>query len=156
MQLRLLAVGRKNPVWVQQGYEEYAQRMPRHLPLTLIEIDPATRTKNGSVAQYQEQEAKRVLNQRADGSHLVLLDVAARPWSTEQLAGHLESWMQNAQTVDLVIGGPDGFHDTLKQQAAQRWSLGPMTLPHPMVRMIVAEQLYRAHSILVGHPYHRA
>lgn len=155
MRLRLLAVGTRMPDWVERGFAEYAGRLPRECRLELVEIAPAPRGRNDSPEVSRRVEAERIDSRLRPGDHVVALDVAGRALSTEQLAGILEQWMAAGRDVALLVGGPDGLHDACVGRAAQRWSLSPLTLPHPLVRVIVAEQLYRASSILRGHPYHR-
>ncbi|MEM9300603.1 MAG: 23S rRNA (pseudouridine(1915)-N(3))-methyltransferase RlmH [Pseudomonadota bacterium] len=156
MKLRLLAVGQKMPGWVQSGYEEYARRMPPHLALELIEIAPGRRGRNADVARAMQSERDTLLSHCPGGHCAIALDVRGKPWPTEALAANLADWMQDGRNVDLLIGGPDGLHPDCLARAERRWSLGPLTLPHPLVRIVLAEQLYRAWTILDGHPYHRA
>ncbi len=156
MKLHLLAVGQKMPAWVQQGCAEYEKRLPPHLKPRLKEIPPANRSRKATVEQYREEECQRLAAALPSQAHLVMLDVGGRAWTTEQLAEQLGNWQRLGQPVVLTIGGPDGYTERFRQQAQQRWSLGPLTLPHPLVRVVLYEQLYRAHTILSGHPYHRA
>ncbi len=156
MKLHLLAVGQKMPAWVQQGCAEYDKRMPPHLKIQLKEIPPAQRAQKKPVAQYREEECQRLAAALPPQAHVVMLDVTGKAWSTEELAQQLDGWQQLGQPVALTIGGPDGYTEAFRQQAQQRWSMGPLTLPHPLVRVVLYEQLYRAYSILAGHPYHRA
>lgn len=155
MKIHLLAVGTKMPGWVTTGFEEYRKRMPRECSIELKEIAPAHRGKSGKPEKYKTDEAKQIAAAIPKGAHLVALDERGKSWTTKQLAGQLENWMQLGQDVVLVVGGPDGLDASLMQQAQQSWSLSPLTLPHPMVRILLAEQLYRAWTILQGHPYHR-
>ncbi|MDR9435945.1 MAG: 23S rRNA (pseudouridine(1915)-N(3))-methyltransferase RlmH [Thiohalophilus sp.] len=155
MQIHLLAVGSKMPGWVQQGYEEYARRMPPECRLNLLEIPLAKRGKSSAVEQLKQQESEKLLAAVPKNSQLWALDGGGKSWSTEQLADQLRDWLQGGQDIALMIGGPDGLATGCLQQAAGRWSLSPLTLPHPLVRIIVAEQLYRAMSILKHHPYHK-
>lgn len=155
MHIHLLAVGSKMPGWVQQGYEEYARRMPPECRLNLVEIPLAKRGKTSAVEQLKQQEGEKLLAAVPKNSRFWALDSGGRSWSTEQLAGQLADWLQGGQDIALLIGGPDGLAPDCLQQADGRWSLSPLTLPHPLVRIIVAEQLYRAMSILKHHPYHK-
>jgi 23S rRNA (pseudouridine1915-N3)-methyltransferase len=155
VKIHLLAVGTKMPGWVTTGFEEYRKRMPRECSIELKEIAPAHRGKSGKPEKYKTDEAKQIAAAIPKGAHLVALDERGKSWTTKQLAGQLENWMQLGQDVVLVVGGPDGLDASLMQQAQQSWSLSPLTLPHPMVRILLAEQLYRAWTILQGHPYHR-
>ena len=156
MKLHLLAVGEKMPGWVQQAYQIYLQRLPSNLQPVLHEVPLAPRTKNTEVTKALATEGARMLKLVPPQAHAVALDIDGTPWSTEQLARSLERWQMAAAPVALMVGGPDGLAPECLQRADQRWSLGPLTLPHPLVRVLLAEQIYRAFSILQGHPYHRA
>lgn len=155
MRLRLICVGQKMPGWVTDGFREYARRMPRELSLELVEIPVAHRGKNPDIARLMEQEGEAILAAAGHRDHLIALEVGGRRWSTEQLAEELERWQQDGRDVCLMVGGPDGLPDACRQRAGQQWSLSPLTLPHPLVRIVVAEQLYRAWTITRHHPYHR-
>lgn len=155
MKVRLLAVGQKMPGWVTEGFQEYAGRMPPECRLELIEIPLAMRAKNQAVERAMQQEGDRLLA-AAGNDRLVALDVRGKAFSTEQLADELQEWLAGGRNVALAVGGPDGLAPGVLARAEQRWSLSPLTLPHPLVRVVLAEQLYRAMSILRNHPYHRA
>lgn len=159
MKVRLLTIGQKMPDWVQTGYDDYARRLQGMLPVHTIELPMARRGKSDSPAdidKYCQQEGQTILTARQPRERLIALEVGGRNLSTEKLASTLEGWMQDGQDVALAIGGPDGLSDEVRRQAEWHWSLSPLTLPHPMVRIIVIEQIYRAMSILKNHPYHRA
>lgn len=156
MKLNLLAVGTKMPAWVSDGYQEYAKRLPRECSLILHEITPAKRGKNGSSAQWMREEGDRILAAIPDNHHVVALDVKGQAWNTKQLSDQLKTWQQDGRDVSLLVGGPDGLFEPCLQRANQRWSLSTLTLPHPLVRIVLAEQLYRAWTVLQNHPYHRA
>lgn len=156
MKLNLLAVGTKMPAWVTDGYQEYAKRMPRECSLQLHEITPAKRGKSGSSLQWMREEGERILAAIPDSHHVVALDVQGKSWCTEALAEQLKGWMADGRDVSLIVGGPDGLTDECLQRANQRWSLSALTLPHPLVRIVLSEQLYRAWTVLQNHPYHRA
>ncbi|MEQ9546031.1 MAG: 23S rRNA (pseudouridine(1915)-N(3))-methyltransferase RlmH [Marinobacter sp.] len=156
MRLRLICVGQKMPDWVSQGYTDYARRMPPELPLELVEIPMAHRGKNPDIARLMQKESDSILSAAGPRDRVVALEVGGRPWSTEKLAGQLENWQQDGRDVSFLVGGPDGLADACRQRADQLWSLSPLTLPHPLVRILLAEQLYRAWSITRNHPYHRA
>ena len=156
MKLHLLAVGQKMPAWVEQGYQEYAQRMPAEVELVLREISPGKRGKNADISRIMQEEGQRIQMAIPKNNHIVALDVKGKAWSTEQLAQRLGQWMQSGQDVALLVGGPDGLSQACRDQADEYWSLSPLTFPHPLVRVILAEQLYRAWSVLRNHPYHRA
>ncbi len=156
MKIHLIAVGERMPRWVQEGFAEYARRLPRECALQLVEITPGRRGKGADTARAVREEGERMLAAIPKGARVIALEVNGRPWSTEQLAGQLEKWLAGGSDVALLVGGPEGLSAAARKAAAQQWSLSPLTLPHPLVRVIVAEQLYRAWSILANHPYHRA
>lgn len=155
MRLHLIAVGQRMPDWVEQGYQEYARRMPGECSLQLHEIAAGKRGKNADLKRLTEQEGEKVLAAIPKGALVVALEVKGRNWSTEKLAGQLDGWRQQGRDVALLVGGPEGLSEACRQRADIQWSLSPLTLPHPLVRVVVAEQLYRAWSILSNHPYHR-
>jgi len=144
------------PSWVEQGYQEYAKRMLGDCQLILDEIPAGKRSKNASTAKIVEEEGVRLLKSLPKQSHIVTLDVKGWPWSTEQLAKNMGQWMQDGKDISLLVGGPEGLSKDCQNAAHQSWSLSALTFPHPLVRVILAEQLYRAYSILKNHPYHRA
>ncbi|KPQ28231.1 MAG: rRNA large subunit m3Psi methyltransferase RlmH [Marinobacter excellens HL-55] len=156
MKLRLICVGQKMPDWVSAGYNDYARRMPPELPLELTEIPMAHRGKNPDIARLMQREGDAILSTVGQRDRVIALEVGGKPWSTERLASQLESWQQDGQDVCFLVGGPDGLADACRQRADQQWSLSPLTLPHPLVRIVLSEQLYRAWSITRNHPYHRA
>ena len=156
MRIHLLAVGQKMPSWVEQGYREYAQRMPSEARLELKEIAPGKRGKNADIKRIVQDEGQRLQQSIPKNSRIVVLDVKGKSWSTEQLAERLGDWMQSGQDVSLLVGGPEGLSSECMALADERWSLSALTFPHPLVRVILAEQLYRAWSVLRNHPYHRA
>jgi len=155
MKLRLLAVGHKMPAWVEQGFAEYAKRLPADCSIELVEIPPGHRAKNTSKEKAMQQEADALRKAIRPQDHVVALEVKGHNWSTEQLAQQLEDWRMQGGDVALLVGGPDGMTAEVLALAKQRWSLSALTLPHPLVRVLLAEQLYRAWSILQGHPYHK-
>ena len=155
MRIRLISVASRMPRWVEQGYSEYAKRMPADLPLELVEIPLATRGKNADVARLMRREGEQMLAATQPADRIVTLEVEGRPWSTEALAEQLENWRLEARTVNLMVGGPEGLPAEVTARSDQRWSLSPLTLPHPLVRILLAEQLYRAWTILNRHPYHK-
>jgi 23S rRNA (pseudouridine1915-N3)-methyltransferase len=155
MRIRLLAVGTRMPGWVNEGVEEYRKRLPRDFALEIEEIPPGQRGKNADVARAVALEGQRI-RERLRGDELqVALEVNGKAWSTEQLAREAEGWRLEGRDVVLLVGGPDGLAGELSAGADRRWSLSPLTLPHPLVRVMLAEQLYRAWTLMVGHPYHR-
>jgi len=156
MKLNLLAVGTKMPAWVNDGYQEYAKRLPRECQLVLHEIPPAKRGKSGHASHWMEEEGERILTAIPADHHVVSLDVKGKSWTTEQLAEQMQNWLRDGRDVSLLVGGPDGLATQCRQRADQSWSLSALTLPHPLVRIVMAEQLYRAWTVLKNHPYHRA
>jgi 23S rRNA (pseudouridine1915-N3)-methyltransferase len=155
MQLVVAAVGQRMPAWVQQAWTEYARRMPRELSLDLKEIPLAKRARNADVNRLCAEESAALLAAVPAGFRTIALDERGRQWTTLELAGRLEDWMREERGVGFLIGGPDGLSPECRSRALDTWALGPLTLPHPLVRVILAEQLYRAWSITRNHPYHR-
>ena len=155
MKLHVLAVGHRMPGWVTEGFLEYAKRMPREMPLQLKELKPAQRSAAADVPRWLAAEAERIAAAMPAGVLRVVLDEKGRSFPTRMLADHLERWRRDGRDVAFVIGGADGLAPELKRDADLLWSLSPLTLPHGLVRVILAEQLYRAASLLTNHPYHR-
>lgn len=144
------------PVWVTTGYAEYARRLPRECSLQLIEIPVSKRRKSLPAARAMQEEGQLMLAAIPAGCLVIALDVAGRVWSTEVLAERLQDWMAGGRDVALLVGGPDGLAPECLGNSELTWSLSALTYPHALVRIIVAEQLYRAWSINTGHPYHRS
>jgi 23S rRNA (pseudouridine1915-N3)-methyltransferase len=155
LKLQLIAVGKRMPAWVEAGYQEYAKRLPPEFRLELTEITLSPRQKNADMARAIQMEGEAMLAAVPAGATVVALEVVGVSWSTEKLAQQLEKWRETGAPVCLLVGGPDGLAATCVARAQQKWSLSALTLPHPLVRIVVAEQLYRAFTILSGHPYHR-
>ena len=155
MDIFLLAVGTKMPDWVNKGYNEYAKRLNADCRLKLIEIAPGKRGKNADLAKIKTREGEKLLAAIPKGCLVVALEVQGKAWSTETLSQQLDSWLHGGQDVALLVGGPEGLSDACLARAELKWSLSPLTLPHPLVRVLLSEQLYRAYSILKNHPYHR-
>lgn len=155
MRLRLLTITHKSPAWIREGYEEYAKRLPASCALELVEIPAEKRTASADLKRIAEREGEKMLAAMKPNHLVVALDVLGEPWSTEQLAKNLKTWLQSGQNIDLLVGGPEGLAPACLKKAQVRWSLSPLTFPHIIVKLIVAEQIYRAHSILQQHPYHR-
>jgi 23S rRNA (pseudouridine1915-N3)-methyltransferase len=153
---RLVAVGEGAPPWVAAGFAEYRKRLSHWLPLDLVEIEPGLRGKGRDPARAIHDEGTRVLAALPKNATLVALDGRGKPWSSEQLAQRLEHWRAQGRDLALLIGGPEGHAPAVLAAAQESWSLGPLTLPHMLVRLVLAEQLYRACSMLANHPYHRA
>lgn len=144
------------PGWVTEAWTDYSRRMPRELTLELRELPVARRGRNPDLARLRRQEGQALLNAVPSGYHRVALDGGGTAWSTEELAGALRAWMAGGRHCAFLVGGPDGLDPDCLAAAEQRWSLGPLTLPHALVRVVLAEQLYRAWTIIANHPYHRA
>ena len=142
------------PGWVEDGCKEYLKRMPRECSVEIVEIKPDKRAAGKNSMQVQEAEAKRIL-EAAGRDYLVVLDEHGQEASTVHLAERMQKWMGEGRDIALVVGGADGLHQDVKMRADWLWSLSKLTLPHGMVRVLLAEQLYRAHSVIQNHPYHR-
>jgi 23S rRNA (pseudouridine1915-N3)-methyltransferase len=156
MKIELLAIGDKMPTWVATGFNEYARRLPADTALQLKEVRAVTRGKNPSIPKIIAEEEKRLRSVMPNSAHIVTLDVNGKQLSTSQLSEQLSIWRELGKPIALIVGGADGLSSNLLNQTTQSWSLSRLTLPHYLVRVIVAEQIYRAWSILNGHPYHRA
>jgi len=156
MKLRILAVGTKMPRWVDDGVKEYSKRLPRDVSLEFLEIPLGARGKNPDIAKAIKQESDSLLSAIDKKDFVVALEVKGQSWSTEVLAQKLETWQMDGHNLALLVGGPDGLSDACRARANQMWSLSALTLPHPIVRVILAEQLYRAWTITQNHPYHRS
>lgn len=153
--MRVIAIGTRMPGWVTEGSDEYLKRMPRELSVEWVELPASKRTRD--TAELRMLDEATAIERRLKPQELIVaLDIDGKTVSTENIAAALSSWQAEGAKVAFIIGGPDGLHPTLKARAVARWSLGRITLPHPLVRVILAEQLYRAWSINAGHPYHRA
>lgn len=152
----MAAVGTRMPAWVETAWQDYAKRLPADCALDLREIKPEPRTSGKTPAQMMAAEAKRIEAALPAGSLRVALDERGRDLTTVQLAGELERWRGTGSDVALLVGGPDGLDEDLKRSCAQSLRLSSLTLPHPLVRVLLAEQIYRAWSVMSGHPYHRA
>ncbi|MBC9131080.1 23S rRNA (pseudouridine(1915)-N(3))-methyltransferase RlmH [Frischella sp. Ac48] len=155
MKLQLIAVGTKMPQWVSTAFYDYTSRFPKDMPFELIEVPAGKRTKHADISRILDKEGEQMLASCGKGNRIVTLDIPGKPLSTENLACELDKWKLDGRDVSLLIGGPEGLSPACKMAAHQSWSLSPLTLPHPLVRVIVAESLYRAWSITTNHPYHR-
>lgn len=156
MRIHLIAVGTRMPAWVEQGYREFSKRLPHECALQLHEIPLGKRSKSQAAERARDAEGQAMLAAIPADCHVVALDVKGRTWSTEDLAAKLQDWMASGRDLALLIGGPDGLSPACLERAGQRWSLSSLTFPHALVRVLVAEQLYRAWTVTTGHPYHRA
>ena len=158
MRCVLIAVGHRMPAWIAAGFDEYARRMPRESLLRLVEIKPEARgdAGPGAVRRLLEAEGRRIRAALPAQCLCIVLDEHGTQLTTQALAERMTGWRMAGRDVAFVVGGADGLDPQVKDDADMRWSLSRLTLPHGLVRVLVAEQLYRAASILQGHPYHRA
>lgn len=155
MKLVIVSVGNRMPDWITAGFNEYAKRMPREAQIVLQEIKPEPRTTGKSAVQIMEAEARRILAALPQNCLCIVLDERGVQPTTKQLAARMQEWMQGGRDVAFIIGGADGLHDTVKQAAQHLMALSSLTMPHALVRVLLAEQLYRACSLMHHHPYHR-
>jgi 23S rRNA (pseudouridine1915-N3)-methyltransferase len=156
MHIRLIAVGTRVPDWIVSGYQDYASRLPREWRLQLYEVAPVKRAKSMDSARLLRDEGQRILTLIPDTALAVALVADGRQWSTGQLAEQLQNWLLQGRDLVFVIGGADGLDQRVLQRCETHWSLSALIFPHALVRILIAEQLYRAWSILNNHPYHRA
>lgn len=155
MRLKIIAIGTKMPDWVEAGCNEYLKRLPSELNLEIIELPLGQRGKGADINRAITREGHAMLKAIGDHDHVIALDVLGKPWSTEQLAGKLQQWQLSGDNFSLLVGGPDGLAPECLKRANSKWSLSALTLPHPLVRILLVEQIYRAGTINAGHPYHR-
>ena len=153
MQVSVFAIGRKMPQWVQLACSDYIKRLPKNWKFSVREFSQAQGSSSDVIIA---KEADMLLAAITDKSHVVVLDNLGKSWTTENVAENLRLWQELGKNIVLIIGGADGLHDSVRRRADQQWSLSPLTFPHPLVRVILSEQLYRAQSLLDNHPYHRA
>ena len=156
MKIHLIAVGTKMPAWVQTGFTEYQKRLPEHLALVLHELPLEKRSAGSSVDKIKDKEGLLILKTLPKRCHVIALDEHGREFTSVQLAGKLEELQTLGMDAAVIIGGPDGLSPAVLQRADEAWALSRLTLPHPLVRIIIAETLYRAFSITQALPYHRA
>ena len=155
MQIHLISVGTRMPLWVQQGFDDYTKRLPREFALKLLEVQMKKRTKNCDIQRLVATEGKQILSLIPPAALVIAMDLSGEQWSTKQLASALDAWQLEYRHVALLVGGPDGLSKECLDRANRRWSLSGLTFPHPLVRIIIAEQLYRSWTLLKNHPYHR-
>jgi len=155
MKIRVIAMGTKMPSWVQAGCAEYLKRLPKDFAVELKELPLVQRSKNQSSESVIAAESEKVLAAVPTGYQRIVLDKDGLSWSTEALAAQIAKWQMQGQSLAILIGGPDGFSPDCVNQAHTVWSLSALTLPHPLVRIVLFEQLYRAWSLLNNHPYHK-
>ncbi len=156
MKVRLLVIGTRPEDWVREAVHLYLDRIPAHLKPELVDIPLSLRSSGGDPAIAKVKEGQRILQRLKPGDFLVTLDERGKSWSSLELAREVDRWQNHQPSVVLAIGGPEGLADEVRQRANQSWSLSPLTFPHGLARVIVVEQLYRAWTILQGHPYHKA
>ncbi|MEK9812611.1 MAG: 23S rRNA (pseudouridine(1915)-N(3))-methyltransferase RlmH [Bordetella sp.] len=155
MKLFIVAVTARQPAWLEDGVTHYLQRFPKDWALELKTVRPESRQTGKTVEQMMALEAQRIENVLPAGAWRVVLDEKGQGLRTTQFAEKLQAWQQSHGCIIFIIGGPDGLASSVKEAAHARLRLSDMTLPHGLVKLILAEQLYRAYSLLVGHPYHR-
>jgi 23S rRNA (pseudouridine1915-N3)-methyltransferase len=153
--VRIIAVGSRMPQWVREPFDDYINRLSSSLKVSLTEIEPGTRSPGRSPAKAIETEGQRILAALRTSEFVVALDEHGKEMATRELASWLASRLQDGSDLAFLIGGPDGFAPEVLQRADFKWSLSRLTFPHALVRILLAEQLYRAHAVLVNHPYHR-
>lgn len=155
MRVRLIAVGSRMPKWVREAYEDYIRRLGATLKVSLVEIEPGPRSAGRPPQKAMEAEAQKILAAVRRDEFVVALDEHGSQWTTRELAAWLKARMQEGRDLAFLIGGPDGFAPDVLARSDFRWSLSQLTFPHALVRVLLAEQLYRAHGVLTNHPYHR-
>lgn len=155
MRLHLIAVGPRQPAWVSTAFLDYARRLPAECRLEVTELPLGPRSKEQDAGRALNAEAQRMERTIRPDDWVVALDERGQSWTSRVLAARLEAWMASGRDVALLMGGPDGLAPACKMRAHEQWSLSPLTLPHGLARVVMAEALYRAHSLLRGHPYHR-
>jgi 23S rRNA (pseudouridine1915-N3)-methyltransferase len=156
MRIRVIAVGTRMPDWVTGGVDTFTQRMPPECRVEFVEIPVAPRGKNADIARLRAAEGARMLKLLSAQDLVIALDERGKPWTTVSLAADLADWLGSGRDVALLIGGPDGLDPACRQRAERTVSISGLTLPHAMVRLILAEALYRAWTVHINHPYHRA
>jgi 23S rRNA (pseudouridine1915-N3)-methyltransferase len=155
MQILVIAVGRQMPAWVIEGSREYTQRLPADYHLHFIEIPAEKRTKNADISQIMQKEEAKILTHLHKDMICIALDRQGKTLDTKMLAHHLQKWHDTSQDICFIIGGPEGLSESFLKKSQVIWSLSALTLPHPMVRVVLSEQIFRAWSIIMNHPYHR-
>lgn len=154
MKISLICIGKKMPSWIQAGIEHYQKQLPKSLVFSLVAIEAQNR-KHQDIQKIKESEGELLIKATQGATLVIALDEHGKQHSTKQMASQLDNWQQNGEHVALLIGGADGLSQACKDHAQQTWGLSNLTLPHSMARLLIVEQLYRAHSLLTNHPYHR-
>ena len=155
MRLHLIAIGPRQPAWVSTAFLDFASRLPAECRLVVTELPLGPRSNEQDAGRALNAEAQRMERTIRPDDWVVALDERGQSWTSRVLAARLEAWMASGRDVALLMGGPDGLAPACKMRAHEQWSLSPLTLPHGLARVVMAEALYRAHSLLRGHPYHR-
>ena len=156
MKIQLIGAGNKMPTWLAQGFKDYANRMPKYCQLSLTEVSSPKRSKNMDEVSMVRYESDQILASIPENNHVIAMEVTGKQWSSEELAKKLETWMQAGKNVSLLIGGANGLSNQCRARASNQWSLSKLTFPHMLMRLLLAEQIYRGLSIIQNHPYHRA
>ena len=156
MRIRLIAIGTRMPDWVNQGFADYASRLPKQCALELEQIRPGRRTRAAPPERAVAEEGQRMLAAVRPSERVIAMDVKGKGLTSEDWARRLQDWMQGGSDIALLVGGPDGLPGDCLARSESVWSLSQLTMPHGLVRVVIAEQLYRAWSLLSNHPYHRA
>jgi len=155
IRITIVAVGKRMPEWIQTGFNEYKKRLSHEVCLELVEITPARRSKSSTADRHRQEEAQAILSALPEHDRIIALDETGKNQTTMKLSARLQDWIEQGENISLIIGGADGLHESIIAASSERWSLSDYTLPHALVRVILAEQIYRAWSILKNHPYHR-
>lgn len=156
MKVNLVSVGTRMPSWVEEGIAEYSKRLPADFALMLTEVPLAKRGKNTDIEQAVRKESEALLAKVKSGDYVIAMEVEGKPLDTAAMARRVDAIRLDGRNIALLVGGPDGLGAACLQRADEKWSLSALTLPHPLVRIVIAEQVYRVWSVLNGHPYHRA
>ena len=154
MKINLVVIGKKMPDWIQAGIYHYQKQLPTQLNFSLIALE-AQKRKGKNIAQIKELEGELILKAVKDSHLVIAFDEHGQQHTTKDIAQNLSNWQQSGDTISLIIGGADGLSDAVKSHANLLWGLSNLTLPHSMARLLAVEQIYRAHSLLTNHPYHR-
>ncbi|MCH9745769.1 MAG: 23S rRNA (pseudouridine(1915)-N(3))-methyltransferase RlmH [Proteobacteria bacterium] len=154
MKIDLVVIGKKMPDWIQTGINHYQKQLPAQLNFSLIALE-AQRRKGKNITQIKELEGELILKAVKGAQLIIAFDERGKQHTTKAIAQNLNNWQQNGEHIALIIGGADGLSDSVKSSANQLWGLSNLTLPHSMARLLAVEQIYRAHSLLTNHPYHR-
>ena len=154
MEINLIAIGKKMPNWIQTGIEHYQKQLPRELNFSLITPE-AQKRKGKNIEKIKELEGELLFKASTDATIIIAFDEHGKQKSTKEISNAMKNWQQNGDKITLLIGGADGLSNAVKQHAHQLWGLSNLTLPHSMARLLAVEQIYRAHSLLINHPYHR-